>query len=47
MLVHQRPSKYYALCNGSNLTVFDGLSNDNEIAWNLNFCQSINKRIYL
>jgi hypothetical protein len=31
LLVHQRSSKYYALYNDSNLTVFDGLSNDNEI----------------
>jgi hypothetical protein len=31
LLVHQRLSKHYALYNGFNLTVFDELSNDNEI----------------
>jgi hypothetical protein len=32
LIVHQRPSNFHIICNGSNLTVFDGLSNDNEIA---------------
>jgi hypothetical protein len=32
LIVHQRPSNFHAIYNGSNLTVFDGLSNDNEIA---------------
>jgi hypothetical protein len=31
LLVHQILSKCYVLYNGSKLTVFDGLSNDNEI----------------
>jgi hypothetical protein len=31
LIVHQRPSNFHIICNGSNLTVFDGLSNDNEI----------------
>jgi hypothetical protein len=31
LIVHQRPSKFHAICNGSNLMVFDRLSNDNEI----------------
>jgi hypothetical protein len=31
LIVHQRLSKFYAICNSSDLTVFDGLSNDNEI----------------
>jgi hypothetical protein len=30
-LVLQVPSKIYIICNGYNLTVVDGLSNDNEI----------------
>jgi hypothetical protein len=47
LIVHQRPSIFYLICNGSNLTVFDGLSNDNEIAWNLNEHQSKSRRTYL
>jgi hypothetical protein len=35
-MVHQKPSNFYEIYNGSNLMVFDGLSNDNEIAWNFN-----------
>jgi hypothetical protein len=31
LIVHQRLSNLYAIYNYSNLTVFDGLSNDNEI----------------
>jgi hypothetical protein len=31
LIVHQRPSNFHVIYNGSNLTVFDGLSNDNEI----------------
>jgi hypothetical protein len=31
MIVYQRPSNFYIIYNGSNLTVFDELSNDNEI----------------
>jgi hypothetical protein len=32
LLVHERSSKYYVIYNDFNLTVFDGPSNDNEIA---------------
>jgi hypothetical protein len=32
LILHQEPSKFYTTCNGYNLTVFDGQSNDNEIA---------------
>jgi hypothetical protein len=31
LIVQQRPSNFYVICNGYNLTVFDGLSNNNEI----------------
>jgi hypothetical protein len=31
LIVHQRPSIFYVIYNDSNLTVFDGLSNDNEV----------------
>jgi hypothetical protein len=31
LIVHQRSSKIYIICNDSNLKVFDGLSNGNEI----------------
>jgi hypothetical protein len=31
LIVRQRPSNFHIICNGSNLTVFDGLSNNNEI----------------
>jgi hypothetical protein len=31
LIVHQRPSFFYIIYNGSKLTVFDGPSNDNEI----------------
>jgi hypothetical protein len=31
---------FHAIYNDFNLTVFDGLSNDNEIIWNLNDHQS-------
>jgi hypothetical protein len=30
-MVHQRPSNFHIIYNGSKLTVFDGLSNDNKI----------------
>jgi hypothetical protein len=43
-LVHQGPLKYYTLCNGFDLMVFDGLSNDNEIILNVNHRQFINKK---
>jgi hypothetical protein len=36
LIVHQRPSIFYAIYNGSNLTIFDGLSNDNEILMTIN-----------
>jgi hypothetical protein len=32
LIVHQKTSNFHIICNGSNLTVFDGLSNDNKIA---------------
>jgi hypothetical protein len=32
---------------GYNLTIFNGVSNDNEIIWNFNDYQSINKRTYI
>jgi UDP-N-acetylglucosamine transferase subunit ALG13 len=32
LIVHQRSSKFHTTCNCSNLTIFDGLSNDNEVA---------------
>jgi hypothetical protein len=32
LILYQGPSKFYTICNGYNLTVFDGLSDDNEIA---------------
>jgi hypothetical protein len=32
LIVHQRPSNFHIICNGSNLTVFDELLNDNKIA---------------
>jgi hypothetical protein len=27
--IKQRPSEFYTICNGFNLMIFDGLSNDN------------------
>jgi hypothetical protein len=47
LLVYQTPPKYYAFYNGFNLTVFNGLSNDNEITLNLNHHQSISRRANL
>jgi hypothetical protein len=32
LIVHQRPSNFYSIYNDSDLTIFDGLSNDNEIS---------------
>jgi hypothetical protein len=32
LIIHQRSSNFHIIYNGFNLTVFDGLSNDNEIA---------------
>jgi hypothetical protein len=32
LIVHQKPSNFHVIYNGFNLTVLDGLSNDNEIA---------------
>jgi hypothetical protein len=32
LLVHQRQSNFHIIYNGFNLMIFDGLSNDNEIA---------------
>jgi hypothetical protein len=31
LILHQGPSKFYIIYNGYNLTVFDGLLNNNEI----------------
>jgi hypothetical protein len=31
LIVHQRPSNFYAIYNDLNLMVFDGLSNNNKI----------------
>jgi hypothetical protein len=31
LLLHQGPAKFYIIYNGYNLTVFDDLSNNNEI----------------
>jgi hypothetical protein len=31
LIVHQRPLKCYVIYNNTNLTVYDGLLNDNEI----------------
>jgi hypothetical protein len=31
LIVYQRPSNFHIIYNSSKLTVFDGLSNDNEI----------------
>jgi hypothetical protein len=47
LIVHQRPSNFHVIYNSSNLTVFDGLSNDNEITWNLNDHQSKSRWTYL
>jgi hypothetical protein len=35
-LSFDRPLIFYIIYNDSKLTIFDGLSNDNEITWNLN-----------
>jgi hypothetical protein len=40
LIVHQRSLNFHISYNGFNLTVFDGLSNNNEITWNLNSHQS-------
>jgi hypothetical protein len=45
LLIHQRPSKNYTICNDFNLTVFNEPSNNNKITSNLNHHQSINKKI--
>jgi hypothetical protein len=46
LTVHQRPSSYNCYKLYKILIVLDGVSNDNEIARNLNHYQSINTRIY-
>jgi hypothetical protein len=46
LILHQESSKFCTIYNGYNLMVFDGLSNDNEIIWNLNHHQYISIRIY-
>jgi hypothetical protein len=40
LIVHQKLSNFHTIWNGFNLTVFDGLTNDNKIVWNLNDHQS-------
>jgi hypothetical protein len=40
LIVHQRPLNYNRCKLHNILMVFDGLSNDTEIVWNLNHCQS-------
>jgi hypothetical protein len=40
LIVHQKPSNFHIMYNGFKLTVFDGLSNDNKIVWNVNDHQS-------
>jgi hypothetical protein len=47
LMVHQRPLNFHTICNDFNLTVFDGLSNDNEITLNFNDHQSKSKRIHI
>jgi hypothetical protein len=46
-MVHQKPlnSKCYKLHN--IFMIFDGLTNDNKIIWNLNYRQSLSKRTYI
>jgi hypothetical protein len=41
------PSNFHTIYNDFNLTVFDGLSNGNEIAWNLNDHQFRGRRTHL
>jgi hypothetical protein len=45
LIFHQRPSKLYDNHDGLNLVAFDGISNDTQIAWNLNYDWSISSRI--
>jgi hypothetical protein len=47
LIVHQRPLNWNCCKLHEKLMVFDGLSNDNEITWNLNDHQSIGRRTYL
>jgi hypothetical protein len=47
LIVHQRPLNFHTICYGFNLTIFDGLSNDNEIVLNLNDHQSKGRRKHL
>jgi hypothetical protein len=46
LIVHQILLNFHVIYNGYNLTVFDGLSNDNEIVWNMNDYQSIDRRTH-
>jgi hypothetical protein len=39
LIVHQRSSKFHTIYNDFNLTVINGLSNDNEIVRNLKHYQ--------
>jgi hypothetical protein len=47
LILYQRLTKFYTICNDFNLTVFGEVSNDNEIAWNLNDNQFIDWKIQL
>jgi hypothetical protein len=47
LIVHQRSLNWNHCKLYKNLMVFDELSNDIEIAWNLNDHQSISRRTYL
>jgi hypothetical protein len=46
LVVHQRPLNYNRCKLYKILTDLDGVSNDNEIAWNLKHHQPINIRTY-
>jgi hypothetical protein len=43
-MVHQKSLNFHIIYNGSNLTVFDGLTNDNEIRMTINL--KIEEHIY-
>jgi hypothetical protein len=42
-----KDSKFYIIWSDFNLMIFNGLSNDNEITWNLKHYQFMSKRTYL
>jgi hypothetical protein len=47
LILHQGLSKLYIIYYGYNLTIFDRLSNDNKIIWNLNHRQSISRKTFI